>query len=66
LRRNAKHLELEVEDRGVGLPPEGERRDGLGLVAMRERAGLVHGRLTLSRPAEGGTRVRLEIPLKTS
>lgn len=66
LRRDSGKLELEVEDRGVGLPPQGDRRDGLGLVAMRERAELVHGRLTLSRPAEGGTRVRLEIPLKTS
>jgi signal transduction histidine kinase len=66
LRRNSSRLELEVEDRGVGLPPEGNRRDGLGLVGMRERAELIHGRLSLSRPPEGGTRVHLEIPLKTS
>jgi nitrate/nitrite-specific signal transduction histidine kinase len=33
---------------------------------MRERAELVHGRLVLSRPAEGGTLVHLEVPLKTS
>ena len=66
LRRSANELELEVEDRGVGLPPQSERRDGLGLVGMRERAELVHGRLALSRPAEGGTLVHLEVPLKTS
>jgi signal transduction histidine kinase len=66
LRRNANELELEVEDRGVGLPPQSDRRDGLGLVGMRERAELVHGRLVLSRPAEGGTLVHLEVPLKTS
>jgi signal transduction histidine kinase len=33
---------------------------------MRERAELVHGRLTLSRPPEGGTQVRLEVPLNPS
>jgi signal transduction histidine kinase len=66
LRRDAGKLELEVEDRGVGLPPETGRRDGLGLVGMRERAELVHGRLTLSRPPEGGTQVRLEVPLNPS
>jgi signal transduction histidine kinase len=66
LRRNASELELEVEDRGVGLPPQSDRRDGLGLVGMRERAELVHARLVLSRPAEGGTLVHLEVPLETS
>ncbi len=66
LRRNADQLELEVEDRGSGLPPQTGRRDGLGLVAMRERAELVHGRLVFSRPAEGGTLVHLTVPLKTS
>jgi two-component system, NarL family, sensor histidine kinase UhpB len=66
LRRNANELELEVEDRGGGLPPQSGRRDGLVLVGMRERAELVHGRLVLSRPAEGGTLVHLTVPLKTS
>jgi signal transduction histidine kinase len=62
LGRNARKLEMEVEDRGVGLPPELERAEGLGLVGMRERAELIQGRLTFSRPAEGGTLVRLEVP----
>jgi signal transduction histidine kinase len=65
LRRDANELQLEVEDRGVGLPPPSDRRDGLGLVGMRERAELVRGRLVLSRPAEGGTLVHLEVPLET-
>jgi signal transduction histidine kinase len=65
LRRDANELQLEVEDRGVGLPPPSDRHDGLGLVGMRERAELVRGRLVLSRPAEGGTLVHLEVPLET-
>lgn len=53
-----RELVLEVEDHGRGIPPGGDRR-GLGLVGMRERATLIGGVLTLSVPAEGGTRVRL-------
>ena len=55
-------LELDVEDRGAGFDPRTRRR-GLGLVAMRERAGLVGGTLEFSRP-DGGTRVRLRVPLE--
>lgn len=58
----ADRLLLEVEDHGVGLPPEGDRR-GLGLVGMRERAALVGGTVTVSTPATGGTCVHLEVPL---
>ena len=57
-------LVLEIRDRGVGLPPAGTpARHGIGLVAMRERAELLGGRLELMRPAEGGTMIRLEAPL---
>jgi len=55
-------LELEVEDHGSGVAPRPGRR-GLGLVAMRERAELVGGTIEFSRPNEGGTRLRLRVPL---
>ncbi len=55
-------LALEIEDHGVGLGEQTARR-GLGLVAMRERAELVGGTLDLTRPDEGGTLVRLRVPL---
>ena len=42
-----------------------ERR-GLGLVAMRERAELVGGTLDFTRPDDGGTRVRLRVPLEAT
>src|SRR6201987_4869523 len=54
-------LELEVEDRGVGIPERPSRR-GIGLVAMRERAELMDGQIIFSRPAEGGTLVHLRVP----
>jgi signal transduction histidine kinase len=59
-------LELEVEDHGVGFTERGftERsgRQGIGLVAMRERAELLGGTLAFSRPVEGGTLVHLTVP----
>ncbi len=56
-------LELEIEDAGRGLADRGTGR-GLGMVAMRERAALVGGTLTVARPPAGGTRVHLRVPLE--
>src|SRR6266436_6631199 len=55
-----KTLELQVEDHGSGfITPAGK---GIGLVAMRERAELLGGSIEFSKPADGGTRVRLTVP----
>jgi signal transduction histidine kinase len=61
LRYLQERLELEVEDHGKGM---GERSpgQGIGLVAMRERAELLEGSLEFSQPAAGGTLVRLTVP----
>jgi signal transduction histidine kinase len=58
-------LRLEVEDQGVGMPDQNGRplRHGTGLIAMRERAELLNGRIEFARAAEKGTVVRLEVPL---
>ena len=58
-------LELEVEDHGAGIPQRNGATSGqgTGLVAMRERAELLHGRIEFVRPGDKGTLVRLEIPL---
>jgi signal transduction histidine kinase len=56
-------LKLEIEDRGVGIQQGNGERPGTGLVAMRERAEMLHGRIEFLRPGEKGTLVRLEIPL---
>jgi signal transduction histidine kinase len=63
LNYSAAALELEVEDHGSGLAARTGRR-GLGLVAMRERAELVGGTIEFARPAQGGTIVRLRVPLE--
>jgi signal transduction histidine kinase len=62
LRQAGGTLELEVEDRGRGLDANTSRR-GLGLVAMRERAALLGGTLTFHRPTNGGTIIRLRVPV---
>ena len=54
-------LLLEVEDRGLGLDSD-LTRPGIGLVAMRERAELLRGKVEFLRPLEGGTLVRLSVP----
>lgn len=58
-------LAVEIEDHGVGIPETDEAggRRGTGLIAMRERAELLHGTIEYSRPGDKGTLVRLEIPL---
>lgn len=54
-------LLLEVEDHGLGLESKSSKR-GIGLVAMRERAELLGGKLEFLRPLQGGTLVRLSVP----
>jgi signal transduction histidine kinase len=62
LRYRDAELQVEVEDRGSGFDADAARR-GIGLVAMRERAGLLGGRLEFLRPPQGGTLVRLTVPV---
>jgi signal transduction histidine kinase len=61
LRFLPARLELEVEDHGVGLT-ERPGRQGIGLVAMRERSELMGGQIVFSRPPEGGTLMHLTVP----
>ena len=64
LRFSAQALELEIEDHGVGFV-ERSTRSGIGLVAMRERTELLGGTIVFLKPAEGGTLVRLKVPMET-
>jgi signal transduction histidine kinase len=60
LRFREQSLELDVEDHGSGFQSNGKR--GIGLVAMRERAELLNGKLEFLHPQGGGTLVRLSVP----
>ena len=67
LRRDGTVAVLEVEDDGVGFDVAlaEERRPGMGLFSMRERVGLVNGRLTVRSIPRRGTRVVATVPLTT-
>jgi signal transduction histidine kinase len=62
LGRSRNALTLVIEDDGRGFDPSG-RAEGMGLDGMRERLGLVGGKLKIeSRPGAGATLVA-EVPL---
>ncbi|MFC3385815.1 ATP-binding protein [Couchioplanes azureus] len=54
-------LLIEVSDNGRGMAPD--RAPGVGLIAMRERAGELGGRCAVESTGEGGTLVRCRLPL---
>jgi len=56
-------LELEVEDHGKGMVAQ-TSRPGIGLVAMRERAELLGGKIEFVQPIPKGTLVRLQVPVQ--
>jgi len=63
----ADRLVLTIEDNGVGFAmpdPDVESASGshYGLIGMRERAELIHARLTIRSTPGSGTTVQLEIP----
>jgi signal transduction histidine kinase len=58
---DGERLRLEVEDNGVGIPEK--RVNGLGLIAMKERAELMGGSISVKRGTSCGTLVVLEVPL---
>jgi nitrate/nitrite-specific signal transduction histidine kinase len=60
----AESLSISVRDFGCGLTAKRKTEGaGLGLIAMRERAELLHGKLTISSSPDGGTAISLSIPL---
>jgi PAS domain S-box-containing protein len=60
-------IQLKIRDEGAGFDPdEASRGDGLGLVSMRERVGLLRGAINIASKAKAGTEITLRIPLAAS
>jgi signal transduction histidine kinase len=60
-------LSLEVGDNGVGIGEDQLSAKGsLGILGMRERALLLGGEFVISGAPNGGTRVRVSVPLPAS
>ena len=69
LRQENDRVELQIEDRGRGLPPEAERKagwEGIGLISMRERTELMGGSFALTSAPQGGLIVTVRVPLRSA
>jgi signal transduction histidine kinase len=51
-----------IEDDGEGFDPDAARRDGIGLIGMRERIELLDGTLAVESSESSGTTVVIEVP----
>lgn len=63
LRFEERQLLLELRDDGCGFDPE-IRRDGFGLVGMRERVEQMGGHLLIQTAVGAGTTIAITLPLK--
>ena len=63
LTRKAGAVALVIEDDGRGFDPADTREGGFGLEGMRERIGLLEGRLQVESRAGAGTTIVAEVPL---
>ena len=69
LSATADNVALQVEDDGVGVPPAAEREllerlGHLGLAGIRERISALGGTLSVTRSANGGSAVAVQVPVK--
>jgi signal transduction histidine kinase len=62
LVRRPRSVTALIEDDGRGFDPEQLRDDGLGVVGMRERVGLIGGKLRIESSPGVGTTVAVEVP----
>jgi len=63
LGANSDGVVLTVKDNGRGLPNgDGTRRQGMGMLGMRERAVLLGGELDVISNGRGGTTVKAVVP----
>lgn len=68
LVQTADVLTLAVEDRGIGMIDSGnipDHENGFGLASIRERMAFLGGGMEIARPATGGLRVTLTLPLSS-
>jgi signal transduction histidine kinase len=58
-------IQVEIEDDGRGIAPEDlAKARSLGLKGMRERVAFLGGAIDIARTPRGGTRLRLQVPLR--
>ncbi len=62
--RRAGSISAVVEDDGRGFGAAGGDGDGLGLIGMKERVGLLGGRLAIESTEGSGTTIVAEVPVR--
>lgn len=66
LREDSHHIHLTVADLGRGFDVEAAlHAKGLGLTSMRERIRLVNGTISIESKPQGGTTIRVRVPLES-
>lgn len=66
--REGEWLRLTLEDNGIGLPPGGRNRAGVGLANVRERLATLHGaaqEFDVANRPEGGVVVNIRLPARS-
>jgi signal transduction histidine kinase len=64
LEATADNITLLIEDDGIGIPDNAQNnRLSHGISGMRQRVKALHGEFSISRRAEGGTLIEVNIPL---
>ncbi|MCB2205979.1 PAS domain S-box protein [bacterium] len=64
LRQRTQRIFLEITDDGVGISPrDSEQSSSMGLISMRERAELLGGNIDVLPGDDGGTVVRVTVPI---
>jgi signal transduction histidine kinase len=63
-------LQMKIEDDGIGLVRDNMEKStgsdtGIGIMGMQERVSDLGGRFTIASGESGGTRILVEIPLKS-
>lgn len=57
-QKEDQSIELLVEDNGIGIPPNAERKDHYGLAIISERSRHLNGQVKIEPRKQGGTGVR--------
>jgi signal transduction histidine kinase len=60
---NGTHLELRIEDNGIGFDPQAPRPGHFGLVGLREQAELIGAELSIDSKPGGGTTICVSLTL---
>jgi signal transduction histidine kinase len=63
LTYNVSSVQLEIRDNGIGFSGDGSGDGKFGLLGLRERADLLHGRFSVVSSPQTGTTVTMELPL---